>query len=468
MKRTSKASAALVAVALTLSLNTAMGDTVTNEDIEAAQAAEVQTSAAVASIELELADLSARSTQLAQAAAEVQAQLVDAQFALTEAVDKAYETSMRAAQARDDLEQARSHLGSVAQAIYRDSATQLTSSMYLFSADSLTEADTRSRAFDAVAEQSDKKVQEFRAKEELAVILEAQAQSAADQQAQAAAAVESLVVEAQSASDAAADQLAVAASRRDELVTQLAQQRGTTKALEEKRIEQIEAKRKAAADAATRSRVQEAVLQRQREVEESRNRPVVAAFVPTTRPESSPAPTRTPTPTHTSTPTPTRTAAPTPTRPATPAPTPTRTAAPTPTRPATPAPKPTSKPTPPPSTGSGNTALRSSLVAYARQFDGKVPYVWAGNTPAGWDCSGFVKYVFAQFGISTPRQSEAFKAQYKQVSAANARPGDVMWWPGHVGIYTGNGQHIAARSPKYGTVEGPVYGSPVYLRVIND
>lgn len=450
MKRTSKASAALVAVALTLSLNTAMGDTVTNEDIEAAQAAEVQTSAAVASIELELADLSARSTQLAQAAAEVQAQLVDAQFALTEAVDQAYETSMRAAQARDDLEQARSHLGSVAQAIYRDSATQLTSSMYLLSADSFTEADTRSRAFDAVAEQSDKKVQEFRAKEELAVILEAQAQSAADQQAQAAAAVESLVVEAQSASDAAADQLAVAASRRDELVTQLAQQRGTTKALEEKRIEQIEAKRKAAADAATRVRVQEAVLQRQQEVEESRNRPVVAAFVPTTRPESSPAPTRTPTPTHTSTPTPTRTAAPTP------------------TRPATPAPKPTSKPTPPPSTGSGNTALRSSLVAYARQFDGKVPYVWAGNTPAGWDCSGFVKYVFAQFGISTPRQSEAFKAQYKQVSAANARPGDVMWWPGHVGIYTGNGQHIAARSPKYGTVEGPVYGSPVYLRVIND
>ena len=463
MKQTSKATAVIASLALTLSLNTAMADTVTEEDIEAAQAAEAQTSSSVAQIELELAGLSARSTELEEAAAEVQVQLIDAQFDLTEAVDQAYETSMRAAKARGDLEQAREQLGSVAQAIYRDSATQLTSSMYLLSAESLHAADTRSRAFDTVAEQSDKKVQEFRAKEELAAILETQAQDAADKQAEAAAAVESLASQAQSAADAATDQLAVAASRRDELVAQLAQQRGTTKALEEKRVAQIEKRRKAQAATASRARVQQAVHQRQQNIENSRKEPVVAAYTPTAKPSETTKPAPKPTETVTPSPKPTQSAKPSPkpTKTATPAPEPTKTAA--------PAPKPSPQPAPKPSPSTGsNSSLRSSLVAYARQFDGKVPYVWAGNTPAGWDCSGFVKYVFAHFGISTPRQSEAFKAQYKQVSAANARPGDVMWWPGHVGIYTGNGQHIAARSPKYGTVEGPVYGSPVYLRVIND
>ena len=52
------------------------------------------------------------------------------------------------------------------------------------------------------------------------------------------------------------------------------------------------------------------------------------------------------------------------------------------------------------------------------------------------------------------------------VSAAEARPGDLVWWPGHVGIYTGNGNNIAARQPGTPLTEGPIYhSSPTFIRV---
>lgn len=110
-------------------------------------------------------------------------------------------------------------------------------------------------------------------------------------------------------------------------------------------------------------------------------------------------------------------------------------------------------------------ASGSAIVDYARQFLG-VPYVWGGTTPAGFDCSGFTSYVFAQFGISLPRTSGAQATIGTRVSAAEARPGDLVTWPGHVGIYTGNGNNIAARQPGTPLTEGPIYNSsPVFIRV---
>lgn len=109
-------------------------------------------------------------------------------------------------------------------------------------------------------------------------------------------------------------------------------------------------------------------------------------------------------------------------------------------------------------------ASNSSVVAIARQYVG-APYVYGGSTPSGWDCSGFTSYVFAQAGISLPRSSSAQAGSGTIVSASQAQPGDLVYWPGHIGIYTGNGMHIAARNPSSGTYEGPVYGSPTYIRV---
>ncbi|MDO5025469.1 MAG: C40 family peptidase [Trueperella sp.] len=106
----------------------------------------------------------------------------------------------------------------------------------------------------------------------------------------------------------------------------------------------------------------------------------------------------------------------------------------------------------------------SSIVATARNFTG-VPYVYGGSTPAGFDCSGFTSYVFALHGISLPRTSSGQRGAGVPVPASEAQPGDLVWWPGHVGIYTGNGRHIAAWQPGTTVHEGPVFGNPTYIRV---
>lgn len=120
--------------------------------------------------------------------------------------------------------------------------------------------------------------------------------------------------------------------------------------------------------------------------------------------------------------------------------------------------------------GGSSSAVGAQIVAYARQFAG-VRYVWGGTNPSsGWDCVGFTHYVYAHFGRETPRRTGSYLGQfwkgYKVVPASQRQPGDLMWWPGHTGIYTGNNMHIAAWNPSMGTQERKVWGSPVYLRIV--
>ena len=100
--------------------------------------------------------------------------------------------------------------------------------------------------------------------------------------------------------------------------------------------------------------------------------------------------------------------------------------------------------------GASTGVSGSSVVSYAMQFVGN-PYLWGGNSLTnGVDCSGFVHEVYAHFGISTPRYSQAFKSVGQAVSFDNIQPGDVVVYPGHVAIYAGGGVIVEAQSTKAG------------------
>ena len=105
----------------------------------------------------------------------------------------------------------------------------------------------------------------------------------------------------------------------------------------------------------------------------------------------------------------------------------------------------------------------SDAVAIGSNYLG-TPYAWGGGAPGGFDCSGFVSYVYAQMGISLPHQSGDILNSGTVISASEARPGDILWWPGHVGIYAGNGQ-VLHSTPGPGVSITNIWGSPTYLRV---
>lgn len=94
-----------------------------------------------------------------------------------------------------------------------------------------------------------------------------------------------------------------------------------------------------------------------------------------------------------------------------------------------------------PSSVNGNAVLE-----IASRYVG-VPYVYGGSTPSGFDCSGFTSYVYAQLGVSLPRSSSAQRYAGTVVSRSEAKPGDLIWTPGHIAIYAGGNQQIDAPRP---------------------
>ncbi|KYN76503.1 hypothetical protein A0J52_12520 [Clostridium sporogenes] len=96
-------------------------------------------------------------------------------------------------------------------------------------------------------------------------------------------------------------------------------------------------------------------------------------------------------------------------------------------------------------------ATHGDVVGYAMQFQG-VPYVWGGTSPSGFDCSGFVQYVYRNAaGIELPRDTYGQIGAGHRVSQDQLQPGDLVFpHTGHVGIYIGGGQMIHA--PQTGDV----------------
>lgn len=103
--------------------------------------------------------------------------------------------------------------------------------------------------------------------------------------------------------------------------------------------------------------------------------------------------------------------------------------------------------------GNRESSAGQGIVAYAKEFVG-VRYVWGGNTQNGFDCSGYVKYVYKNFGIELNRVAADQANQGTKISKANLLPGDLVFFDtdggsnyiNHVGIYIGDGSFIQSSS----------------------
>ncbi len=103
-----------------------------------------------------------------------------------------------------------------------------------------------------------------------------------------------------------------------------------------------------------------------------------------------------------------------------------------------------------------------SVYGVASQYQG-VPYVYGGATPAGFDCSGFVMYVYAQFGIGLPHSSTGQGAAGTRISIADAQPGDLVIMDGHDGFYAGNGNILHAPYEGASVRVQPIWTSSYYI-----
>ena len=102
-----------------------------------------------------------------------------------------------------------------------------------------------------------------------------------------------------------------------------------------------------------------------------------------------------------------------------------------------------------------NSSMGQQVVDYAKQFLG-VPYVYGGNGPSSFDCSGFTSYIYRHFGYTLNRTASTQLSNGVAVSKSELQPGDLVFFryntsypASHVGIYIGNGQFIHASTNKY-------------------
>jgi cell wall-associated NlpC family hydrolase len=95
-----------------------------------------------------------------------------------------------------------------------------------------------------------------------------------------------------------------------------------------------------------------------------------------------------------------------------------------------------------------------AVVAFAAQQIGK-PYCWGGRGPVCFDCSGLAQSAWRAAGARLPRTSWDIAQSLPEVPLAEAREGDILWWPGHVGIYAGSGWVIDALDRRHGVVLRP-------------
>lgn len=99
-------------------------------------------------------------------------------------------------------------------------------------------------------------------------------------------------------------------------------------------------------------------------------------------------------------------------------------------------------------------AAAREVVAFAEAQIGR-RYCWGGTGPDCFDCSGLVQRAWRTAGVRLPRTSGAMGAALAEVPLDDVRAGDILWWPGHVGIYAGEGWSIEALDSRHGVVRRP-------------
>lgn len=118
----------------------------------------------------------------------------------------------------------------------------------------------------------------------------------------------------------------------------------------------------------------------------------------------------------------------------------------------------TQPPPEPQSSGSASAALAIAMTKVG------FPYVYGSGGPSSFDCSGLISWAYAQVGISLPHQSAAMLGSGAQVSTP--APGDIVYTPGHVSLYAGDGMIVEAATPATGVVYRPMWqDNPIYIRV---
>lgn len=116
-------------------------------------------------------------------------------------------------------------------------------------------------------------------------------------------------------------------------------------------------------------------------------------------------------------------------------------------------PEPFPRPSASPAAASGSTSVRDSLVITATGLTG-IPYQSGGETPSGFDCSGFTQFVFAQHGLTLPRRTEEQYREGRAIQDGDVRPGDLVFFttvaPGasHVGLAVTRDEFVHAPSEK--------------------
>ena len=428
---------AVVALACTLAPSV-LADPVDQSDIDRSKASERSTSTSIASLEARLAQESSNLEEAqikAQAANEDYLAAVDE---LNKATKDAQTAQANADSAASSTTSARSDLGSIVVQTYQESGNPLDPLTPYLTSESLADLADADVALTRAGEKNNAKVQNVEALEAVATSMQTIADQKVKAKEAAKTSAETAKTDAETAANEAQSAVTTTRTNRQNLIPQLAAQRNTTVELETKYQNQVEAERKAreeaAAQAAAKAASEKAAADlAQKQAEQAAAQPQESAPAPQEQ-ASRPSPGQ-----QSSAQEPATTSQPEPeAAEEEPAP--------------APAPAPAPEPAPAPSR-SGSAA--STAINAAMGYLG-TPYVWAGESAAGLDCSGLTMVSYAAAGVELTHSSRVQYGEGSLVPLDAAQPGDLVFWSSdgsqsgiyHVAIYLGDDMMIEA--PTFG------------------